>query len=106
MMERTVSALGFSITPGSSISTPSDKVVSYNINGFPFPDQSLQASDVNSTVFYVNNLPSPISDFGPLPGAGMFTVPKQLSARTKRPRKQPESRVSLSRTVYWNGISR
>ena len=90
-MERTDSALGFSITRGSSISSPSDKVVLYNINAFPFPDQSHQASDVNSTVFYVNNLPSPISDFCPLPRASMFTVPKQLSARPNVQESSPKA---------------
>ena len=128
-MERTDSALGFSITPGSSISSPPDKVVLYNINSFPFPDQSLQANDVNSTVFYINNPPSPISDLGPSPvsatfshrapstsgtlslsegpspRAGMFTVPKQLSAKPKRPRKQSESRISLPELFIRMGLA-
>ena len=94
-MERIDSASPeFVITPGSSISSLSDKV-SYNINAFPFLNQALQANIyVNSNVFYMNNLPFAISDLGPSFCAGMFPVSKQLSDNPpKRPRKQPERRV-------------
>lgn len=80
-------------------------MVSYNINGLPFPDQSVQVSDVSSNVFYINNTPSPISDLGPLPRASMFTVPKQLSAKPKRPRKQSKSRISLPELFIRMGLA-